>query len=58
MEATEKVLKAMKTAGTPLKGGDIVKLSGLDQKSVDKAMKELKVKELIFSPKKCFWQAK
>ena len=58
METTEKVLKAMKTAGIALKGGDIVKLSGLDQKSVDKAMKELKTKELIFSPKKCFWQAK
>lgn len=58
MEATEKVLNAMKTAGTALKVGDIVKLSGLDQKSVDKAMKELKSKELIFSPKKCCWQAK
>jgi predicted transcriptional regulator len=58
MEATEKVLKAMKNAGTPLKGGDIEKLSGLDKKSVDKAMKELKAQELIFSPKKCFWQAK
>jgi hypothetical protein len=58
MEATEKVLKAMKTSGIALKSGDIVKLSGLDQKSVDKAMKELKTRELIFSPKKCFWQAK
>ena len=58
MEATEKVLNAMKTAGTALKVGDIVKLSGLDQKIVDKAMKELKSKELIFSPKKCCWQAK
>jgi Mn-dependent DtxR family transcriptional regulator len=58
MEATEKVLKAMKVAGTALKGGDIAKLSGLDQKSVDKSMKELKSKGLIDSPKKCYWQAK
>jgi Mn-dependent DtxR family transcriptional regulator len=57
MDTTEKVLKAMKVAGTPLKGGEIAKLSGLDQKSVDKAMKELKNKGLIISPKKCFWQA-
>jgi predicted transcriptional regulator len=58
MDATEKVLKAMKESGTALKGGEIVKLSGLDQKSVDKAMKELKNKGLIVSPKKCYWQAK
>jgi predicted transcriptional regulator len=58
MDATEKVLNAMKTAGTALRAAEIVKLSGLDQKSVDKAMKELKTRELIFSPKKCCWQAK
>lgn len=58
METTEKVLTAMKKAGTPLKGGEVAKLSGLDQKSVDKAMKELKTKGLIVSPKKCYWQAK
>lgn len=58
MDATEKVLNAMKTAGTALRAAEIAKLSGLDQKSVDKAMKELKTRELIFSPKKCCWQAK
>lgn len=58
MEAVDKVLKTMKDAGAALKGGDIAKLSGLDQKVVDKAMKELKTKGLIVSPKKCFWQPK
>jgi len=58
MEATEKVLITMKNAGKALKSAEIVQLSGLDAKSVDKAMKELKSKELIFSPKKCFWKAK
>jgi len=58
MDATEKVLSAMKKANTPLKGGEVATLSGLDQKSVDKAMKELKTKGLIVSPKKCYWQAK
>lgn len=58
METTEKVLQTMQDAGKALKSVEIVELSGLDQKSVDKAMKDLKSKELIFSPKKCFWQAK
>ncbi|NQT65111.1 MAG: MarR family transcriptional regulator [FCB group bacterium] len=52
------VLGAMKTAGKPLKGGEIVELSKLDKKDVDKAMKELKKEELIVSPKRCYWEPK
>ena len=36
------VLDAMKTAGKPLKGGEIAELCGLDKKEIDKAIKELK----------------
>ena len=38
------VLSAMKKAGKPLKGGEIVELCGLDKKEVDKIMKVLKKK--------------
>lgn len=55
---TQKVLEAMKAAGKPLKGGEIVNLCGLDKKLVDKAMKELKEEDLIISPKKCYWEPK
>ena len=58
MNTAEKIFEVMKTENKPLKGGEIAELSGLDKKEVDKAMKELKDKELIFSPKRCFWQAK
>jgi len=58
MNATEKVFDVMKKENKPLRGGEIAELSGLDRKEVDKAMKELKEKELIFSPKHCCWQAK
>jgi DNA-binding IscR family transcriptional regulator len=58
MDIAEKIFEVMKDENKPLKGGEIAKLSGLDRKVVDKAMKELKEKELIFSPKNCFWQAK
>ncbi|MDA3812870.1 MAG: MarR family transcriptional regulator [Candidatus Cloacimonetes bacterium] len=57
-ENKQVVLDAMKTAGKPLKGGEIVELSKLDKKDVDKAMKELKKEELIISPKRCYWEPK
>ena len=52
------VLDTMKSAGKPLKGGEIVELSGLDKKEIDKVMKELKKEELIASPKRCYWEPK
>ena len=58
MKPKEKVLETLKKAEQPLRSGDIVKLSGLEKKDVDKAMNELKSEEKIFSPKRCFWQAK
>ncbi len=58
MSTKEKVLEAMKKDGTPLNAGKIVELTGLDRKEVDKAMAELKKEEAIFSPKRCYWQAK
>jgi uncharacterized protein YaaQ len=54
----EIVLTAMKNAGKPLKAGEIVDLTGLDKKQVEKAMKILKDQALITSPKVCYWQAK
>jgi hypothetical protein len=57
MNQKEIVLNVMRDAAKPLRSGDIVDLSGLDRKEVDKAMKELKSEELIYSPKRCFWQA-
>lgn len=56
MEAKEKVLEAMKSAGAPLNAGKVVEMTGLDRKEVDKAMKELKEAGAIVSPKRCFWE--
>ncbi len=58
MEAKIKVLQAMQKAAAPMRTGDIVTVTGMDKKEVEKAMKELKKDEAIFSPKQCFWQAK
>lgn len=58
MDANKSVLDAMKTAGKPLKAGEIAELAGLDKKEVDKVMTQLKKDEKIVSPKKCYWEPK
>lgn len=55
---TEEVLKTLRTAGKPLKAGEIAEASGLDRKEVDKAMKVLKAEGKIVSPVRCFWEPK
>jgi hypothetical protein len=48
----------MKKSGAFMKAGEIAEIVGLDKKIVEKAMKDLAKDESIFSPKRCFWQAK
>jgi predicted transcriptional regulator len=57
MSQKETVLSVMKDAAKPLRSGEIAELAGLDKTEVDRAMKELKAEALIYSPKRCFWQA-
>ncbi len=56
MDVKQQVLQVMKDAGKPVSAGDVVKLSGLDKKEVDKAFAELKKEEAIVSPVRCKWQ--
>ncbi|NOZ48037.1 MAG: MarR family transcriptional regulator [Chlorobi bacterium] len=58
MENTEIIIRTIKDANKPLKGGEIAELSGLDKKIVDKLIKQLKTEELIYSPKRCFYDVK
>ncbi len=58
MDTLNKVYETLKNTEKPLKSGEIAELTGLDKKEVDKAIKKLKVEEKIFSPKRCFYQAK
>ena len=54
----EKVLKAMKEAGKPIRPGDVAKSIDMDGKDVSKAIKTLKGQEKIYSPKRCFYAVK
>jgi len=58
METTETILEVMKNSGKPLSNGDIEKLTGLEKKEIEKAMKKLKDADRIISPKRCYWQPK
>lgn len=56
MDIKEKVLNAMKEAGKPVNVSEVVKISGLDKKEVEKAFKELRKEESIISPVRCKWE--
>jgi len=52
----EKVLKAMKEAGKPVRPGDVAKVLGVDSKEVSSAIKSLKDSGKVISPKRCFYE--
>lgn len=52
----EKVLGVLKE-NEPLRPGQIADVLGADRKEVDKAIKQLKKDEKIYSPKRCFYTA-
>lgn len=56
MENSSIILDILKKAGRPLKVSEIVQMSGLAQKDVDKAMKNLKSEGSIVSPARCLWE--
>lgn len=57
MSVNDAILTVLKTAGEPMKAGDIAEVSGLDKKEIDKAIKSLKDEGKIISPKRCFYTA-
>jgi len=53
----DKVLKAMKKEGKPLRPGEIAEIAGEDKDEVTKAIKKLSAEGKVKSPKRCFWEA-
>jgi len=54
-KTAQKVLKAMKKAGQPVRPGDLAKSLGLESKEVSKIISELKKEGLVSSPKRCYY---
>lgn len=55
MDIEGKVIEALENAENPLKVSEIVEITGLDKKDIDKAIKEMKKEEKIISPKRCYY---
>lgn len=55
METLDKVLKVFAEAEEPVRPGEVALRAELDRKEVDKAIKQLKKEEKIYSPKRCFY---
>ena len=51
----EKVLDAIKAAGKPVRPGDIAKALSVESKEISKAIKALKEKGEVISPKRCYY---
>ena len=58
MLINELVLKTLNEAEKPLRAGEIALATGLERADVDKAIIQLKKKEIIYSPKTCFYEIK
>ena len=58
MEIREIVLKAFADSKKALKSAEISEITWIDKKEVDKAIKQLKAEEKIYSPKVCFYEIK
>ena len=58
MEIKVKVLQAMQAKKEPMKPGEIADAAGIDKKEAEKIIKQLKDSDLIYSPKRCFYQVK
>lgn len=52
----DKVLRAMKEAGKPVRPGDIAKSLAVDAKEISKAIDALRKAGKIHSPKRCFYE--
>lgn len=58
MEIKEKVFTALSKVAKPLRTGEIAELAGVEKKDAEKAIKVLNTEGKIFSPMRCFWQAR
>ena len=58
METNELVLKTLKEINAPMRPGEIAEKTGIEKKDVEKAIKTLVTENKIYSPKRCFYEAK
>jgi len=55
MVTEDDVLKVLKATGSPMTATQIAELLGVDNKEINKIIKKLKARDVIFSPKRCYY---
>jgi DNA-binding IclR family transcriptional regulator len=55
-DKAEMVLDAMKSAGKPVRPGDVADATGIPKDEVAKIIQTLKKEGRVVSPKRCFWE--
>jgi len=55
MDPKEKIINAFKSAGKPLRPGEVAELAGLDKTETEKLIKKMKDEGTLTSPKRCFY---
>ncbi|OIP00465.1 MAG: MarR family transcriptional regulator [Bacteroidetes bacterium CG2_30_33_31] len=58
MESAEKIIETLKNSSEPMKTSEIAVATGIDKKIVDKEIKNLSTKNIIHSPKRCYYSMK
>ncbi len=58
MNTEDQIIETLKQSEKPMSTGQISEKTGLDRKSVDNAMTQLKKEEKIISPVRCYLKAK
>ena len=58
MSDKDKVIEAFKSAGKPLRPGEIAEATGIESKEVSKIIKELREEGKAHSPKRCYYALK
>ncbi len=51
----KQILEAMKTAGKPVRPGEVADMIGKESKDVSKVISKLKKEGTVISPKRCYY---
>lgn len=55
MDSKEKIINAFKSAGKPLRPGEVAELAGIEKTEAEKLIKKMKDDGTLHSPKRCFY---
>jgi DNA-binding IclR family transcriptional regulator len=55
MDSKEKIINAFKSAGKPLRPGEVAELAGIEKAEAEKLIKKMKDEGTLHSPKRCFY---